>query len=315
MKRFEKIIHLFFICSVVSWISVLYAEDLRYMWTDLLLREGDKFTQELAQALRDDTKDYLDTKLKDQPDEFKTLFYALAHGDIVTADFLKNKVNLHAVDLSNRNILLFQAVDPDSDLFSDQIRWITENGIDIDVLDHRGEMTILQNDGTYKTTQIYKTYIEKVSGYPQKLATVVTIRPDLVHKRNPTTGQSILETVATETRHKLSIEILLASDTDEELNRNDIHNPVVQAILAENYANALILLSYGARDDIIFEHQGENYTSILDFFKRYPKSIEEDIYYAKSADKRSAQPIPYKLEMKAKIAIRNLLEGKRFKKL
>jgi hypothetical protein len=283
------------------------------MWTDLLLRESEKFAQELAQALRDNTKNYLDTKLKDQPDEFKSLFYALAHGDIVTADFLKNKVNLHAVDSSNRNILL-QAVDPDSDIFSDQIRWITENGIDIDVLDHRGERTTLQEDGTYKTTQIYKTYIERVSGYPKKLATVVTICPDLTHKRNPTTGQSIFEKVATDTRDKLSIEVLLASDTDEELNRNDIHNPVVQAVLSGKYANALILFSYGARDDIVFEHQGETYTSILDFFKRYPKSIEEDIYYAKSVDKRHAQPIPYKLEMKAKIAIRNLLEGERFKK-
>jgi hypothetical protein len=313
MKRFEKIIYLFFIC-IFSWIPVLYAEDLRYMWTDLLLREGDKFTQELAQALRDNTKDYLDTKLKDQPDEFKTLFYAFAHGDITTADFLKNKVNLHIVDSSNRNILLFQAVKPDSDLFSDQIRWITENGIDIDVLEHQFEMETLQKDGTYKTTQIYQTYIEKISGHPKNLATVVTIRPDLAHKRNPTTGKSILEKVATDSRYKLSIEILLASDTDEELNRNDIHNPVAQAILAGNYANALILLSYGARDDIIFEHQGETYTSILDFFKRYQKSIEEDIYYTKSADKRYAQPIPYKLEMKAKIAIRNLLEGERIKK-
>jgi hypothetical protein len=255
MKRFEKIIHLFFICCIFSWIPVLYAEDLRYMWTDLLLSESDKFTQELAQALRDNTKDYLDTKLKDQPDEFKSLFYALAHGDIVTADFLKNKVNLHAVDSSNRNILL-RAVNPDSDIFSDQIRWITENGIDIDVLDHRGERETLQKDGTYKTTQIYKTYIEMISGYPQNLATVVTIRPDLTHKRNPTTGQSIFEKVATDTRDKLSIEILLASDTDEELNRNDIHNPVVQAVLSGKYANALILFSYGARDDIVFEHQG-----------------------------------------------------------
>ena len=146
------------------------------------------------------------------------------------------------------------------------------------------------------------------------MATLVTIRPDLAHKRNPTTGQSIFENVATDTRDNLAIEILLASDTDEELNRNDIHNPVIQSILAGKYSNAIILLSYGARDDIIFEHQGETYTSILDFFKRYPKSIEEDVNYAKNVDKRLAQPIPYKVEMKAKKAIRNLLEGERAKK-
>jgi hypothetical protein len=318
MKRFEKIIYLFFIC-IFSWISVLYAEDSLYKKTDALLRKKDKFTQELAQALRDNTKNYINRRLKDQPDEFKSLFYALDQGDFKTANSLKTKVNLHAVDSSNENILL-QAVNTESYLssdlflFSDQIRWITENGIDIDVLRHEGEIRELQADGTYKITQIYGNYIEEVLGYPQKLATVITIRPDLAHKRNPTTEKSILEEVATRTRYELSIEVLLASDTDEELNRNDIHNPVIQSILAENYTNALILLAYGARDDITFEHQEETYTSILDFFKRYPKSIEEDINYAKNADKRSTQPISYKIKMKAKIAIRNLLEGERFKK-
>jgi hypothetical protein len=77
MKRFKKIIHLFFICCIFSWISVLYAEDSLYKKTDALLRKKDKFTQELAQALRDNTKNYIDRRLKDQPDEFKSLFYAL----------------------------------------------------------------------------------------------------------------------------------------------------------------------------------------------------------------------------------------------
>ncbi|MDR1141408.1 MAG: hypothetical protein LBL62_06935 [Planctomycetaceae bacterium] len=308
MKRFKKIIHLFFIC-IFSWLSVLYAEDSLYKKTDLFLRKKDKFTQELAQEPRNNTKNYIDRRLKDQPDEFKSLFYALAHGDFKTANSLKTKVDLHAVDSSNENILL-RAVDSDPDLFSDQIRWITENGIDIDVLWHVGEIRELQADGTYKITQIYQTYIEMVSGPSKNWATLVTIRPDLVHKRNSTTGKSILENIVTYSRNELSIEVLLASDTDEELNRNDIHNPVVQAVLAGEYANALILLAYGARDDITFEHQKETYTSILDFFKRYPKSIEEDINYAKNADKRSTQSTSYKIKMKAKIAIRNLLESR-----
>ena len=305
MKRHMKIAQL--ILAFTISFAPLYAEDGFYKKTDLFLFKKDKFEHELVLAQRNSLKDGIDTKFKDCPSDLKSLVYAVAFGDFETADSLKDRVDLNAVDSLNRNILLFQAVNPESKLFSEQIRWVVKNGIDIDVLVYSGRTQELQSDGSYKTIQNYKTYIEWVSGNPQNLEILLHLCPEFVHKRNPTTGQTILGKIAASPRSAPSIEILLASET-QEINWNNIHNPVVQAVLAGEYGNALLLLSHGARHEIAFEYQGESYASILDFLKRHPRSIKEDTFYSESAGQRQEQTYSYTTKMKAKKAMLKLLE-------
>ena len=255
--------------------------------------QTDQFLATIEEHIGSDEKpnerirEYIENSLKESSQAMKSLVYAIACGDYKTADTLKNKVDLHSTDSMGRNILLFYATRhqyaaaPQTANMPEQLAWLINNGIDIDVLVYIGEEIKRQPDGMLQKYKRFDTYIEKLTGDIIALGTAIQLRPDLADKRNPFTGITPLGQAARSETSYGPIELLTSFGVDIDSKDINGHTPLIHAVLFGNYRNGTLLLVCGANPNLAFKHNDKEYTDVLDFLLHSPHSKNEDDQFAR----------------------------------
>lgn len=300
------------LCTTLLGGSIFSAEEPNYSKTLLRIDAGElnedvrKYEKSIRKLLEDDANSI--------PGKLKSLVFALACGDFKTADELKNDVDLNAKTPSGKNIIVIYAIVPGSRSFLDQVRWMLENKIDIDLSVNTATESLLQPDGTWKTEENNATFIEMVADNPDVLPIIYFYRPDIIDKPNPRSKQTPLGYVSGKSGFSSgekeivsSLELFISFNTDIDKPGLFGQPPIVHAITHGRYDNALMLLSYGANANVSFEFRGRKYDDILDFLENSPFSKEEDQGIKNIMSSKQELPGIMLVNIKAKKALPTLL--------
>ena len=216
-----------------------------------------------------------DIDLKDLPPTMKEFVYAFGVGDFETVERLKDSVDINLKDKSGNNILLYYAMGHfprgamGTIMYNDQLRWLVNNGVDIDIANYSWN----------------KSYIERLAEYDSAaLATALSLRPELSNDRNPSTDRTPLHSAITRSRgnhysHE-SIELLLSHGADIDAKDKNGWTPFMCAIGARNFRGALLLYTYGADTNISIEVKSLNGETII-----YADALDYLLEVSKYADK------------------------------
>jgi hypothetical protein len=126
-------------------------------------------------------------------------------------------------------------------------------------------------------------FFGKYSYNKASVLTLIQLKPELLNKRNPYTGQTVLFSALHDTN---LLHALINAGIDLNVLDNEGKSPLIKATTSGDYGCALILISYGAKTDIPFQdklyylsNEKEKeimYDNILDFLMRSPRSLNED---------------------------------------
>jgi hypothetical protein len=240
--------------------------------------------------------------------ELKEFIYAFACGDFATADYLKEKIDIHATDPEGRNFLLFHATTPETNDYLSQISWLLNNGLDADFKVYVCDITEEQPDGTYKKETVFDTYIEITTNNSRILDNVLSVYPHLLNKRNPQTGQIPLFRAASTSARFSSLDLLLTLGADIEISDKNGYTPLIYSIIYDSYQNAIQLLVHGADAQRSFIFHNQEYKNVLDFLLNSPLSQTKDAEYEKMIQEKKYLMTSLQVEMNAKNTLINYLQ-------
>lgn len=250
--------------------EVSFSSQRLYDKTDSFLElEEEEFVHDRRSARRN-LKEIIANDLPNESEETKECIYALACGDIKTADLLKDKANLKARAINGDSAFLKHAHNENVSTFSKQIRWCYKNGINLDCM--------MQKRVVAGGEKVDEMYIEHIS-YNPAVAALIELVPELLNKRNPYNGQTaIFRASNTET-----LRIFLNAGAELDIIDNAGETVLIRSVLRSEYENAILLISYGADSKIPFEindSPGDSrktvYASLLDFLLNSSRSHNED---------------------------------------
>jgi hypothetical protein len=283
MLKFVNIIGtLLCVYCLTSFAQAVEKEDERfeiYNRTFQFLEEKNRSDLSYQANIAQNHLNRIEKNLKNESSETKAMIFALSFGDFETANLLKDKANMNPTSPSNNTILEYTQVD--DQWLPYQIRWFHKNNINLDCI-----MLINERPGGVPIVLLdCKMYIEYITCSYNKASvlTLIQLKPELLNKRNPYTGQTVLFSALHDTN---LLHALINTGIDLNVLDNEGKSPLIKATTSGDYGCALILISYGAKTDIPFQdklyylsNEKEKeiiYDNILDFLMRSPRSLNED---------------------------------------
>jgi len=233
-------------------------------------------------------KKLIELKLQKFSSDKKAFVYAIDSRDFNTAEKFKNKVDLNGIDSDVREFIFDLAV-----IYGDyveQICWLIKNGVEIDCFIGIHEEDKNEPD-VNKWRYSCATFVERAICHQVMIGAIMSSRPDLFDKPNPTTGATPLAIASENEDAYWTMELLIGMGANINSSDKDGITPLVRALCNEKIRNAILLLNHGARTDVEFEWCGKKYKSVLDFFNNSPiyKNIDTEI--EKMLNKKIAYPI------------------------
>ena len=252
-------------------ISPLHSEEPNFSRTDRFVAHWRANNE--PQPLEHRVRRMLDTDvvLKDLPPRMKEFVYAFALGDFATVERLKNRVDFRLESEHGVSVFLSKIMGTGNRFYSEQLRWLVANGVEIDVVIGG------------------KTYIEFLAhGNVDSLRAALSLRPELANKRNPRTGRTPLHSAISpnplfysSSPHEL-IELLLSYGADIDP-VDDVYGwtPLEYAVILGHYRAALVLYTYGANPNIrivrgVGVDRYEAYADVLDYLLNSSGSKRKD---------------------------------------